>query len=805
MKLSRIVTALAVGWNIMSDCPFSRTIRLVRASLTVFAFSAVAVTFMMVVVQHHAYAYNAPTIPTLTQQDLESYDSGPTSPCNQSPYYFQAVESWATPASGQSIVVQSGSKAPTVALNFYNLEFGCHYATANYSPAQALTAANYPDDSPMGVSSPTQSLPNAPVQGDYLAANTSNYIDSATVTGNTGSPTQPGNVAGLAYSETNIPFQAGTRYWYPSGSVPGFLYTPDPAAPAITQTETVTITVTETPVSTFTYGGNTYYRCVDGDEVATTGDAATAEYRTIYGVLVPCPTNPVSNSFVIYVSGSPTTCPTGDSGTYPNCQGPNTTGSATCSTPSFDPARLPWDPGENVSLTVSVNYTAPTGTTGGPVGSATYTTYQQGAAPPPTLAITSPNWGWAPQNAPPETSLTATTTVPDTPGTFNVDWTFNWSVLETTYTWIPPSYTEQPNGSGGDTEVLVPGTDQYDVSSTTVAEPQLQCAHPASISGNPPSQAVEDYPYFRVYGGDISAGGTCSTTPNATTGSIYGWPTESNAVSPGTWIGGAGTQFAEAAMGVIYGAASATNNGTGTNNPAPTGLSFSNQSTDAVNDDYGGDSCGVDTPTSATIAGYYQSPPSSAGSFISGASLSGDDGVLYGGASTGDTIAASTIAAGQHTVLYVNGDVVISGNITFGSSSGSPADSWTSTSQIPSLWIIATGNISIAPNVTEIDGIYVAAGSGGTGGNIDTCNNSGGQTDSGYYAACYSKLTVDGSLVAANNVYLTRTFGTVSDSSATDTGGNAAELFDFNPLLFLPTQTSLSSGYQAISSLPPVL
>lgn len=167
------------------------------------------------------------------------------------------------------------------------------------------------------------------------------------------------------------------------------------------------------------------------------------------------------------------------------------------------------------------------------------------------------------------------------------------------------------------------------------------------------------------------------------------------------------------------------------------------------------------------------------------------------------TINGGTIAVGKRITLVVNGDVYITGNIGF------DATNYTLTT-IPSIGIIASGNIHINPAVTNLYGIYYAGSaiSAPESGIINTCRTGFGNdpnppniTDARDAVTCGQQLTVQGALVA-NRLYLRRTFG-----DANVAGSSPAELINFIPQLFLRPPEGLSSVSGTIRSQierPPV-
>jgi hypothetical protein len=184
--------------------------------------------------------------------------------------------------------------------------------------------------------------------------------------------------------------------------------------------------------------------------------------------------------------------------------------------------------------------------------------------------------------------------------------------------------------------------------------------------------------------------------------------------------------------------------------------------------------------------------------------------------------------------IFVDGNVYIAGDITYGSTV------WSTIKEIPSLYIIATGNIYIDPGVNELDGVYVAQpdSSSHSGGTIDTCANSatlgalGAANLFGTVNTCGNQLQVFGAF-QAQNIFLNRTYSSLRYSQGgeeiqdayhncgqgldvghdptaeqTFTWDCAAEIFNFSPELDLaqPALNSTSTGkFDYITSLSPVL
>jgi hypothetical protein len=160
--------------------------------------------------------------------------------------------------------------------------------------------------------------------------------------------------------------------------------------------------------------------------------------------------------------------------------------------------------------------------------------------------------------------------------------------------------------------------------------------------------------------------------------------------------------------------------------------------------------------------------------------------------------AGPVIINGQ-TVIVVDGDVTITGNIVTATTGITGVD------DIPAfVLIVRGGNIIIADGVTRLDGLYYAIPSVGTGGEIFTCQS----------ANCSQQLVINGAFVA-QNVEFRRTFGAVSNPGNCpvpfDAGCNAAELFRFNPLLYLATIPGFNNGgggvgqIRSFRDLPPIV
>lgn len=307
-------------------------------------------------------------------------------------------------------------------------------------------------------------------------------------------------------------------------------------------------------------------------------------------------------------------------------------------------------------------------------------------------------------------------------------------------------------------------------------------------------------PYPRAYGGDVSAGNGFAGDPNVCTNypeaSIVGW----NRRSGGSFAG-AGVQHAAFALDVINDFA--TRQG---NSGAPSGLAFANRDVPINHGDgvFGGQL--GDVPC---IANHYGDRPDDGSPLgpnpnLSSLGASGEHSEYTRNGSL--TLNGGQINPGEQVTIYVDGNVFISDNVNY-------PGSW-QVDRVPVFRLIASGNIYIGNNVTQLDGLYVAQGDGTSNGVIYTCatgNDSPVSEQAGnFYDVCNTKLVVNGSFVASQIRFL-RNNGTLSQSQAGDSppgGGAAAEVFNYNPTMWL-NQPALPPGeradYDAIISLPPVL
>lgn len=264
---------------------------------------------------------------------------------------------------------------------------------------------------------------------------------------------------------------------------------------------------------------------------------------------------------------------------------------------------------------------------------------------------------------------------------------------------------------------------------------------------------VINSPYLRVYGADVFAGigfpPSCS--PTAASPKILAF---NRGISGG--YAGAGTQFAAFAMSTIDEFASANSAGP----RAPKRLSFAN---DDASDAYGGNYL-----SSHCVADYWKDAPTAPAPPSS------------------QTIGTQTVTAATDGVIYVDGDVRITGNITYNAGWGSLAD-------IPSFMVVSRGgNIYIDRSVSQLDGIYVAIPSGPSNGRIYTCSNTAAGSPAytspipaDAATGCGTQLTINGAFVAEQVKFL-RTNGDYNTATAGEgPNANIAEIFIYGPEVWL--------------------
>jgi hypothetical protein len=381
-----------------------------------------------------------------------------------------------------------------------------------------------------------------------------------------------------------------------------------------------------------------------------------------------------------------------------------------------------------------------------------------------------------------------------------------------------------PVATGGGNKIVVGGVNSnnpqiYDINYT------VSWNGPLAGSTNCPGQIkITTKPYLRVYGNDIRAGGSqmsdgvCASpsNPKATVLTFADFIPASNREY---WRGSA-TQFAVYALGEISYHVSA-----GQNSPrnhliigdpqAKPVLDLTLGNFDPANEisDHPGawNTNLLDTHKVEGFGGvggmqgcvddYVEAISKSSSGTAAPASFSGP----------------SVVISGQ-LAQYRNGDVFINTNFDY------PA-TWAD-NNIPSYYLAVKGNIYVSGSVSRLAGTFIAQEdpdrdpTSDPTGRIYTCAPSSGSlySASQIYANCNNKLTVNGAFIA-KQIKFQRSNNSVRDGNPFEIPvgagpfptSNGAEVFDFNPALYMATpNAALRRGsakvqYDFITSLPPIL
>lgn len=345
------------------------------------------------------------------------------------------------------------------------------------------------------------------------------------------------------------------------------------------------------------------------------------------------------------------------------------------------------------------------------------------------------------------------------------------------------------------------------VANTTVCRqlsvtPSTHATPPVTATSTIVCAYVANKPYVKIFGGDIAAGGglqssggSCSTE-DAT---IMGWSKRNDASN--AWAG-AGSQYAAFAYRALNDFATTQLSGGAA---APSGLAFANSGITNANRNSG--TYGGAWGAASCIPDYYASKPDSASSLGTSVNLAPLGTGAY--ETSGDTtINGTNFGPGKRVSLFVDGDAYITDNIVY-------AGNWNSGS-VPLFELVVRGNLFISPNVTQLDGAYIAQqDGGGAGGYLYTCTNTASPfsalpLDGQLYDRCSSRLTVNGAAIA-NRIYLLRTIGTLRQSTVNEgrSTSNAGEIFNYNPAIWIAQPTGIIKAvpdeYDSITSLPPIL
>ncbi|MEO5627713.1 MAG: hypothetical protein ABIQ89_02395, partial [Candidatus Saccharimonadales bacterium] len=362
---------------------------------------------------------------------------------------------------------------------------------------------------------------------------------------------------------------------------------------------------------------------------------------------------------------------------------------------------------------------------------------------------------------------------------FNLSWAaddaFEMLVNEGT----PNQRTIIPSSFSGGSPVTTPATSGAFKPGLNTLTVKVRSSFPltgfAIAWGTPFFDCVQPKPYLKVFGNDIAAGGqfgSCdiATLPNNRAAILTFDQQVLTAGSPPTienWKG-ASTQLGAFALGQIEGFYSGGNHSPRQSAKAEgpvNGLTFGNYGDPTIDLAGNWDTSGQILDPKRVVADggkggqyrcitdYYDVVSKNIGGAASAANpvtISSTAAGYYKPVSGKLTINGGTISD-KHAIV-VDGDVYIHDNVNYvpyGSASG-----------IPSVYIIAKGDIYIDSSVTSLSGVYIAQPKAdGTKGTIYTCANS-----TSYIAASQLKATCDQGLIVngafiANQVKFLRTNG----------------------------------------------
>jgi hypothetical protein len=321
------------------------------------------------------------------------------------------------------------------------------------------------------------------------------------------------------------------------------------------------------------------------------------------------------------------------------------------------------------------------------------------------------------------------------------------------------------------------------------------------------SPTIVDLPYTRFYGADISAGGGFNT--NAGLGTCSDVNPDARAFGPmrgGDIFAGSGAQLAVFAMNEIEGIQPLSRS-----ERTPTQLAFSNKTTPTPNIDsrqFGGDFgsrlCAHD---------YFGDAPENTPENTTWTTATDDvdlaeplihDTVRH--YIKGNVNLTGQLPDGKRVVIYVDGNVTIKdpvgGKVGFATSTYE----WGSIDLVPSLSIIARGNINVNNDVTRLDGSFISQG-----GVINSCTVDGAfPSPKQRTEQCRTQLVVNGAFIGSK-ISLLRTFGSLRDGVSLEapSATKAAETFMYNPTLWFIKGGSLPSTSKiqidSYTSLPPSL
>lgn len=270
-------------------------------------------------------------------------------------------------------------------------------------------------------------------------------------------------------------------------------------------------------------------------------------------------------------------------------------------------------------------------------------------------------------------------------------------------------------------------------------------------------------PYVQFLGGDVWAGGGFAALGPCTNGANITTVTRSHALADGT-TPGSGAAYAAFALGRVttFGSASmalVTTTGVGK------AWTFSNNNVATLGNFGASPHCIPDY-----VSQYQSLPPQGGGTF----DMAGGNQQRH---IVGNATLHGGIGNGIQKLFLVEGDVTIDNDITYPANYGNG-------SSIPSIVVIATGNIYVNAGVKQLDGIFI------TRKTFYTCWP---KTEPATTGICNNQLVINGS-VSANAVDLFRTAGAEGATPAQQK--QSAETFNMSPEMFL--NNALDATTQAV-------
>ncbi len=312
-------------------------------------------------------------------------------------------------------------------------------------------------------------------------------------------------------------------------------------------------------------------------------------------------------------------------------------------------------------------------------------------------------------------------------------------------------------------------------------------------------------PYVRTYGNDVLAGSGFGASCTAGTGSIQAFNRGSAA-----GFAGSGANLGVFARSTITGFRSASTRADA--GIVPYALSFANTDTANV------------TPASGLFGGAFGntqclpdywsdnlSASFSTAQVVNLATLTTGRYVYRQNVASVPVVITGVLPAGAKVAIYVDGNAVIRGG---GSARVGYGDGpWGAVTDVPSLYVIARGDIGIAHDITTLDGQYIAQHTDAGRGRITTCVNAATlapfATDALFLANCRTKLVINGTF-SARKVNLLRAFSSTRFATAGESAAasSASEVFVFTPEVYMGAQGSVgrrTQTYDSITALPPAL